>query len=216
MKISNAVGKQICKITKQVFCECQIGDAFIFANFIQFDGLNEKGIPGADILNKYDAQINFDNQIIQIKKEEEIHSILFANKGPKKVMEEEMIQNINITEQEKQSNTILLGKEEKIVFDNLLKRYFKKTQIELEITNVIFAYHQAIQYLYQRPYPIPVSKISKVDAEIKRMLDLDIIEQSNSPWSSPIVAIEKKNGDTRVCIDTRKVNTRIIPTAKRL
>lgn len=64
VRISDAVGKQICKITKQVFCECQIDGAFIFANFIQVDELNEKGIMGADILNKYAAQINFDQQNI--------------------------------------------------------------------------------------------------------------------------------------------------------
>lgn len=40
--------------------------------------------------------------------------------------------------------------------------------------------------------------------------NLGIIEKSNSPWSSPIVAIEKKNGDIRVCIDARKINQRII------
>lgn len=213
VKISNAVGKQICKVTKQVFCECQIGDAFIFANFIQVDGLNEKGILGADILNKYDAQINFDSHIIQMKIEGEIHSIPFADKAPKKMMEEEMIQNINITEQEKSSNNILLSKEEKIVFDNLLNKYkevFSKNPGRIKNNECHIRISKG-NPIYQRPYPIPVSKITKVDTEIKRMLDLDIIEQSNSPWSSPIVAIEKKNGDIRVCIDARKVNTRIIP-----
>jgi len=43
------------------------------------------------------------------------------------------------------------------------------------------------------------------------MLDMQIIERSTSPWSSPIVCIEKKNGDVRVCLDARKINTVIIP-----
>ena len=43
------------------------------------------------------------------------------------------------------------------------------------------------------------------------MLDLQIIEKSTSPWSSPIVCIEKKNGDIRLCLDARKINTVIIP-----
>lgn len=50
--------------------------------------------------------------------------------------------------------------------------------------------------------------------EIKRMLQLNIIEPSSSPWSSPVVGIEKKNGDVRVCIDERKINTLIIPDRK--
>lgn len=38
------------------------------------------------------------------------------------------------------------------------------------------------------------------------MLKQDIIEPSESPWSSPIVLIRKKNGTMRLCIDYRKVN----------
>ncbi|KAF0712252.1 AP2/ERF domain-containing protein PFD0985w-like [Aphis craccivora] len=47
------------------------------------------------------------------------------------------------------------------------------------------------------------------------MLDLGIIENSSSPWSSPMVGIEKKNGDFRICLDARKINTRIIPDRER-
>lgn len=43
------------------------------------------------------------------------------------------------------------------------------------------------------------------------MLDIQIIERSTSPWSSPIVCIEKKNGEIRVCLNARKINTVIIP-----
>jgi len=65
--------------------------------------------------------------------------------------------------------------------------------------------------VYQKPYPIPMSKVEKMDREIQRMLEWDIIEKSTSPWSSPIVGVEKKNGDVRVCIDARKINQHIIP-----
>lgn len=125
VKISNAVGKQICKVTKQVFCECQMGDAFRFANFVQVDGLNEKGIIGADILNKYDAQVHFDQQIIQIKIEGKIHTIPFANKTPKKIMDDEMIQDINISDRKDQANMVTLTEAEEIKFNKLLDQYEK-------------------------------------------------------------------------------------------
>ena len=38
------------------------------------------------------------------------------------------------------------------------------------------------------------------------MLKQELIEPSESPWSSPIVLIRKKNGTMRLCIDYRKVN----------
>lgn len=50
IQISNVVGKKICKISKQIFCECKIGSTRIFANFVRVENLNEKGIIDADIL----------------------------------------------------------------------------------------------------------------------------------------------------------------------
>ena len=43
-------------------------------------------------------------------------------------------------------------------------------------------------------------------AEIQEMIDLDVIEPSISPYSSPVVLVPKKDGSVRFCIDFRKVN----------
>ncbi|KAL4130784.1 hypothetical protein QTP88_008173 [Uroleucon formosanum] len=83
VKISNAVGKQICKTSKQVFCQCQLGEVTIITNFIQVEGLNERGIIGSDILNKYNTQIEFDNHTIAMKVSGQIHLIQFSKKLPK-------------------------------------------------------------------------------------------------------------------------------------
>ena len=55
-------------------------------------------------------------------------------------------------------------------------------------------------------YPIPFKTRDVMESEIKEMLDLDVIEPSVSPYSSPVVLVPKKDGSVRFCIDFRKLN----------
>lgn len=45
-----------------------------------------------------------------------------------------------------------------------------------------------------------------VREEIAKMLEMDVIRPSKSPWSSAIVLVTKKDGATRFCVDYRRVN----------
>lgn len=57
----------------------------------------------------------------------------------------------------------------------------------------------------QRHYPVSPAIQDLMYKEIDRMLKLKVIEECNSPWSSPVVLI-RKPGKVRLCIDLRKVN----------
>ena len=77
-----------------------------------------------------------------------------------------------------------------------------------------------------RPYHCPVARRipfplhQKVKAELNRMVESGIIEPVTEPteWCSPMVAVRKKNGDVRVCVDLKKLNlsvqreTFVLPT----
>lgn len=58
----------------------------------------------------------------------------------------------------------------------------------------------------QRHFPVSPAVEKEMYAEIDRMLSLDVIEESDSAWSSPIVMVTKP-GKVRICLDCRKINS---------
>ena len=64
-----------------------------------------------------------------------------------------------------------------------------------------------------KPYPLPFTSLEIVKDEVNSMLELDVIEPSDSPYCSPIVLVKKKDGSIRFCIDFRVLNTKTIGDA---
>ena len=60
--------------------------------------------------------------------------------------------------------------------------------------------------IHQQPYRVPVARKEVIKKEIDKMLDMGIIQPSTSPWASPTVLVEKKDGDVHFCVDYRKLN----------
>ena len=58
----------------------------------------------------------------------------------------------------------------------------------------------------QRPYRHSPQAKKEIDKQVKQLLDSNIIEESDSPWSSPVVLVKKKNQTYRMCVDMRRVN----------
>ena len=58
----------------------------------------------------------------------------------------------------------------------------------------------------QRAYRASPTVRNEIRKQVDTLLDQDVIEESHSPWSSPIVMVKKKDGSYRFCIDYRKLN----------
>ena len=61
--------------------------------------------------------------------------------------------------------------------------------------------------IWQRPRRFAEPVTDEIERQCEELLSLDIIEHSQSPWSSPIVPVRKKDGQLRLCIDYPKVNS---------
>ena len=57
-----------------------------------------------------------------------------------------------------------------------------------------------------RPYRTPIKNREIIDKAINEMIDADVIRRSRSPWSFPVVIVDKKDGSKRFCVDFRRLN----------
>ncbi|XP_041970747.1 uncharacterized protein LOC121727134 [Aricia agestis] len=66
------------------------------------------------------------------------------------------------------------------------------------------------KFVERRPYRLSPVEREKVKEIVKELIDNDIVQESKSPYSSPIILVKKKNGDDRMCVDYRELNSNTV------
>lgn len=76
----------------------------------------------------------------------------------------------------------------------------------------IFLKGAALPYSVSTTRRVPIPLLPKVEAELQRMEKNGIIEKASGPteWCAPMVAVPKKSGQVRICVDLRQLNKSVI------
>ncbi|GJR52082.1 retrotransposon-related protein [Tanacetum coccineum] len=88
---------------------------------------------------------------------------------------------------------------------------YPATLLKLEINDSIPKLIAELLEAYDiRPYRHPPYQKDAVELMVKDLLDLGVIRNSQSPFSSPIVMVKKKDGSWRMCVDYKQLNKYIV------
>ena len=117
----------------------------------------------------------------------------------------EKIQGINLSES-------CLDDEQKQTFRNMLLRnrqslaFAMKELGQCEIAPMKIKEDESQGIVSSRPYRYSPQKMDIIDEQVRQLIDIWVIESSESAWHSPLVVVQKKDGKPRLCTDFRMLN----------
>ena len=105
-----------------------------------------------------------------------------------------------------------LSEEEKTQFRKMLKHNrnslaFTMAELgECKLIPMVIKVDESEGIVASRPYRNSLQKMDIIDEQVKQLLDLGVVEPSESAWRSPLVVVQKKDGKPRLCTDFRMLN----------
>ena len=127
-----------------------------------------------------------------------------AESEPKETLDED-VTNINLEDS-------CLNEEQKTEFKQMLNRNrnalaFSMAELgQCEIAPMKITVDESQGVISSRPYRYSPQKMDTIDKEVQQLIDIGVIEPSESAWRSPLVVVQKKDGKPRLCTDFRMLN----------
>ena len=88
------------------------------------------------------------------------------------------------------------------------EKAFSKSDLDIGLTDVAEAHIEVTtdKPVFTRQYPFSPKNREIAKAEVKKLYDAGVLEETFSEYNSPILLVRKKDSTYRICIDLRKIN----------
>nr|CAH7758418.1 unnamed protein product [Callosobruchus chinensis] len=190
--------------------------------------LNCDFLLGCDWLHGVQGEIHFGNSVIRFNDGEREYTVDFEPESKTNEVYEGISRNeelrANIVRVERQYRHKYASDEFRSIAetanadDNTKEQLCKLLQeyqgIFSECPGEIKSYMHDIEMVDETPfncasYPIPFIYRDDVKAQISEMVEWGVVEKAKTDFISPLVVVKKKDGAARICLDARKLNSRM-------
>lgn len=232
-RVKGVTGGKPVRVKEQVFAEVSVNHLRDRLCFLVVPGIPYSVIIGIDNLREWKANIDLQLNKLRVQTPSGVGwiELMESNYTSERLIsfvecenEESMTADQVLSEDneyrltddeivEKLSESQVLKKHELNSFSELLREY---RNVFHKLPGRVTIYEHRIRIYEDRPfvkrsYPVPIMHREKVRIELKKMLDLGIIERSYSEYINPLVVVAKKSGDIRLVLDARFINKLIVP-----
>lgn len=107
-------------------------------------------------------------------------------------------------DQRKKVLDLLIANKNLFTTDKFNVRQYSQTEAEIKLIDE--------KIINLRPYKTSLSDEREIESQIKQLLEHDLIEETDSPYASPVTLANKKGeGKSRMCVDMRALNKLVVP-----
>ncbi|XP_023288921.1 uncharacterized protein LOC111674083 [Orussus abietinus] len=218
LTVRGATAAAPTKVKQQIYTEFTVQGITLADVFLVIPKLTSPCIIGIGLLTQLQATIDLSQDIITVHKEQDAIPMKLKREHPAS----EGITTSKLGNEEwDASEKEIIDKIDEIEWPNddergtLRRHILEYKDIFSKRPGKLTTYQHRLEVMphtpyARKPYPIPIAHREKVTEEINKMLELGIIQRSNSPYVNPLVVVHKKDGSLRLCLDARRLNSILI------